>query len=95
LVISEAWMFKRPVIASNVGGMKERISDGIDGLHFAVGDARALAETMQRACTEEGLWRKLVAGIRPPMSQEMTTDIFCDVYRRSLADESHAWAIRA
>jgi glycosyltransferase involved in cell wall biosynthesis len=95
LVISEAWMFKRPVIASNVGGMKERISDGVDGLHFAVGDARALAETMQRACTEEGLWRKLVAGIRPPMSQEMTTDIFCDVYRRSVADESHTWAIRA
>ena len=26
LVISEAWMFKRPVIASNVGGMKERIT---------------------------------------------------------------------
>ena len=65
LVISEAWMFKRPVIASNVGGMKERISDGVDGLHFNVGDARSLAEVMRRACTEEGLWDKLVGGNHP------------------------------
>jgi glycosyltransferase involved in cell wall biosynthesis len=95
LVISEAWMFKRPVIASNVGGMKERISHEIDGLHFAVGDARALAETMRRACTEDGLWQKLVAGIRPPVDQETTTDIFCDVYRQALADERQAWATSA
>ena len=54
LVISEAWMFKRPVIASNVGGMKERIRHEVDGLHFNVGDARSLAETMRRACTEDG-----------------------------------------
>ena len=65
LVISEAWMFKRPVIASNVGGMKERITDGVDGLHFNVGDARSLAEVMRRACTEEGLWEKLVARNQP------------------------------
>lgn len=92
LVISEAWTFKRPVIVSNVGGMKERISDGVDGLHFAVGDARALAETMQRACVEEGLWQKLVAGIRPPMNQRMSTELYCEAYR-NLADEPHTWAI--
>ncbi len=66
LVISEAWMFGRPVIASNIGAMADRIRDGEDGLLFAVGDARALAETLQRAATEEGLWQRLAAGIRPP-----------------------------
>jgi len=80
LVISEAWMFKRPVIASNVGGMKERITDGVDGLHFNVGDARSLAEVMRRACTEEGLWEKLVAGIRAPMSREEMVGRFCEIY---------------
>ncbi len=75
-------MFKRPVIASNVGGMMERITDGVDGLHFDVGDARSLAEVMRRACTEEGLWKKLNAGIRAPMSREIMTNLFCQVYQR-------------
>jgi glycosyltransferase involved in cell wall biosynthesis len=81
LVISEAWMFKRPVIVSNVGGMKERITDGVDGLHFNVGDARSLAEIMRRACTEKGLWEKLVAGIKAPMNREAMTSSFCQIYQ--------------
>ncbi len=82
LVISEAWMFKRPVIASNVGGMKERIRHGVDGLHFNVGDARSLAETMKRAATEEGLWDRLSAGIRRPSSREEMTGTFLELYQR-------------
>jgi glycosyltransferase involved in cell wall biosynthesis len=80
LVISEAWMFKRPVIASNVGGMKERVTHEQDGLLFNVGDARSLAETMRRACTEDGLWERLVDGIVPPMSREAMAERFLDVY---------------
>ena len=34
LVISEAWMFRRPVIASNVGAPGERIRHEVDGLLF-------------------------------------------------------------
>ena len=85
LVISEAWMFKKPVIASNVGGMKERISDGVDGLLFSVGDARSLAETIRRAATEDGLWGRLVAGIRPPMTGEQMTNRFCALYRQEFS----------
>ena len=51
LVISEALMFRRPVIVSNVGGPAERIRDGMDGLHFSMGDSDALARTIHRACT--------------------------------------------
>ena len=81
LVISEAWMFKRPVIASNVGGMKERITDGVDGLHFNIGDARSLAEVMRRACNEEGLWEKLSRGIKLPRNRERMTEMFCRLYK--------------
>ena len=73
-------MFKRPVIASNVGGMKERITDGVDGLHFNVGDARSLAETMRRACTERELWEKLTRGIKPPMSRDEMAELFYQIY---------------
>jgi glycosyltransferase involved in cell wall biosynthesis len=82
LVISEAWMFGRPVIASNVGGPAERITNEVDGLHFSVGDARSLAAVMLRAATEEGLWDQLSAGITPPPSRELMTSKFMDVYRQ-------------
>ena len=80
LVISEAWGFGRPVIASNIGGPAERVTDGVDGLLFELGDARALAETMRRACTEEGLWEKLHAGIKPPPSRAAMVEGFLQVY---------------
>jgi glycosyltransferase involved in cell wall biosynthesis len=67
LVISEAWMFRRPVICSDVGGMAERIQHEINGLHFRVADARSLADAMYRASTEPGLWKKLsMAAPQPP-----------------------------
>jgi glycosyltransferase involved in cell wall biosynthesis len=85
LVISEAWAFKRPVIASNLGGPAERITHEVDGLLFDVGDARALARAMRRACTQDGLWDKLVAGITPPASREFMVDKFMAVYQSALA----------
>jgi glycosyltransferase involved in cell wall biosynthesis len=59
LVISEARMFKRPVICSNVGAMAERVEHNVDGLQFQMADPRSLAAAMQRAATEPGLWQKL------------------------------------
>jgi glycosyltransferase involved in cell wall biosynthesis len=87
LVLSEAWMFGRPVIGSNVGGPAERIADGKDGLLFEVGDARALAATMRRAATEEGLWERLAAGITPPMAREEMVRQFHDLYAAGPGDE--------
>jgi glycosyltransferase involved in cell wall biosynthesis len=80
LVVSEAWTFGRPVIASNIGGMAERVRDGGNGLHFPAGDARALAETIRRAATEEGLWARLAAGIRPPPERDAMVADFLEVY---------------
>jgi len=83
LVISEAWMFKRPVIASNVGGPAERISHEKDGLLFDVADASSLAQAIRRACTEQGLWERLVKGITPPATEKIMVDNFLSVYRNA------------
>ena len=80
LVISEAWMFGRPVIASNVGGPRERIRHDEDGLLFAVGDSRALADTIRRACTEEGIWDRLAAGIVQAPAREAMVDGYLELY---------------
>jgi glycosyltransferase involved in cell wall biosynthesis len=72
LVISEAWMFGRPVICSNVGGMASRVTDEKDGLHFEVGDPGSLAMTMKRACSEPNLWERLSSALpAPPAAAEM------------------------
>ena len=46
IVIQEALAVGRPVICSNIGGMAEKVSPGVAGLHFQVGDAADLARTM-------------------------------------------------
>lgn len=43
LVIQEALRSRRPVICSDIGGMAEKVRDGLDGLHFRAGDGRSLA----------------------------------------------------
>lgn len=87
LVISEAWMFGRPVICSDVGAMAERVTPERDGLLFNLADPRALAETIRRACTEEGLWDRLNAGIKPPPSREEMVGGYLEVYRNVLVDQ--------
>jgi glycosyltransferase involved in cell wall biosynthesis len=63
LVIQEAFMHGRPVICSGIGGLAEKVHDEVNGLHFAVGDPESLAATIERAVTEQGLWKRLQEGI--------------------------------
>jgi len=90
LVISESWMFGRPVIVSNVGGPHERVRHEVDGLHFQVGDPQALADAMRRACTESGLWERLSGGITPPPSRDVMVTEYHALYRnvRHLSENS-------
>jgi glycosyltransferase involved in cell wall biosynthesis len=48
ITIHEAHLLRTPVVASGIGGMAEYVRDGIDGLHFPVGDAVALARVLRR-----------------------------------------------
>jgi glycosyltransferase involved in cell wall biosynthesis len=63
LVIQEAFMQRRPVICTGIGGMAEKVTNEVNGLHFAASDASRLAGVIQRAATEEGLWERLREGI--------------------------------
>ncbi|MCC6627623.1 MAG: glycosyltransferase family 4 protein [Chloroflexi bacterium] len=63
MVIQEAFLHGRPVICANIGGMAEKVTDGVNGLHFRVGDPFSLARTIERAATTPGLWDDLRAGI--------------------------------
>ena len=80
LVISEAWMFGRPVICSNVGGMAERVTHERDGLHFEMGDPASLAATIWRACSEEGLWQRLHDAVPEPPSRAAMAEAHLALY---------------
>jgi glycosyltransferase involved in cell wall biosynthesis len=72
MVIQEAFFHGRPVICAGIGGMAEKVRDGVDGLHFRVGDAVDLAGVMQRAVTQDDLWQQLADKIkRPPGVSEV------------------------
>ena len=71
LVIQEAFFHGRPVICSDVGGMAEKVRDGVDGLHFRVGDPHSLAHVLERATASPQLWRSLRGGIREPYAMGM------------------------
>jgi glycosyltransferase involved in cell wall biosynthesis len=47
VVIQEAKSTRRPILASNIGGMLEKVRDGIDGLHFLAGSALDLASKIE------------------------------------------------
>jgi len=82
LVIQEAFLHRRPVIASNIGGMAEAVRDGIDGLHVRPDDPVALANVMRRAMETPHLWEGLVAGIRAPASIADVAEKHLALYRR-------------
>lgn len=61
LVLDEARLAGRPVLAANVGGMLEKVKQNDSGLHFPVGNAQALADTIARITGDRPLWDRLVA----------------------------------
>jgi glycosyltransferase involved in cell wall biosynthesis len=63
LVIQEAFAAGTPVIATNLGGMAEMISNEVNGLLFERGDSDDLARQLQRLIDEPDLIEKLKAGI--------------------------------
>jgi glycosyltransferase involved in cell wall biosynthesis len=85
LVIQEAFATRRPVICSGVGAMAEKVTADVDGLHFPPGDARALAQTLERAVSQPQLWERLRGAVRPPHAMAEHLEFLEREYERLLA----------
>lgn len=62
VVIQEAYAARRPVICTGIGGMAEKVRDGVSGLHFRRNDHVDLARVFSMAANDE-LFGRLQAGI--------------------------------
>jgi len=66
VVIQEAYSVGCPVLCSGVGGMAEKVKDGVSGLHFRLGDAADLARCVIEAASQD-VYRRLVKGLPQPI----------------------------
>ena len=88
LTVGEAFQHGRPVICSDMGGMSEKVTDGVNGLYFRRGDPDDLADVMKRAATTPGLWEELRRGIPAmPTMQEHVGSLTAH-YRRLLSSRA-------
>jgi glycosyltransferase involved in cell wall biosynthesis len=94
IVVWEAFQHGRPVICSDIGGMSEKVTDQVNGLHFRTGSAQDLADVMQRAAETPGLWQELQAGIPTQPGHDVAEDvrILTDMYETLLAERDPARA---
>lgn len=83
MVIQEAFAEGRPVICSNIGGMAEKVTPGVSGVHFRVNNAADLAARIEECATNPALWKRLCAGVPKPPTIEQTVDQLLQMYVRS------------
>lgn len=88
LIVQEAFAAGVPVIASDVGALKERVVHGVDGYHFPPGDVDQLAHYLQKLYHSLPLRQQLKAGIKPVQTIAQHTDQILAQYHHALAHAS-------
>ena len=82
MVIQEAFVHHKPVICSNIGGMAEKVRDGVDGLHFEVRNPLNLSEVIRRAADEPELCQRLSENLPVPPSYTDCAEAHLDLVSR-------------
>ena len=67
-MIQEALACKVPLIVSNIGGMSEKVKDGVDGIHFRHGNPADLANVIERCVLSPEIRDELQQNIKPVLS---------------------------
>lgn len=87
LVIAEGQATGRAVIVSAAGGAEELVTDNVDALTHAPGDAAALAQRIERLATDRALRTRLGIAARLSAVRRFDPDVFTrafiDVYQEA------------
>ena len=88
----EAFATGTPVIASDVGSMKEIVTHGKNGFHFQVGDSSDLATKVKQCfadpCWQQDASRLARAEYETRYSAETNYDTILAIYRQAIRDRS-------
>jgi glycosyltransferase involved in cell wall biosynthesis len=75
VVIQEAFRNNRPGLCSDIGGMAEKVPDGVDGYPFPVGNGLELSYLLVRMYEDRRLLRGLPQTMRvPPTAQQVLAE---------------------
>lgn len=80
MVIQEAFSYGRPVIASDIGGMAEKVGAYRGGLNFRAGSPRHLADAIERLVDDNRLFEEALESIPHPLSLKAWADEHLRVY---------------
>ncbi len=80
LVAQEAFAARRPVIASAVGALRDRVQDGVNGVLVPPGDVDALAAVLARLAGDPAAVAALQAGVTPPRTLDDHVRALEEVY---------------
>jgi glycosyltransferase involved in cell wall biosynthesis len=82
-VIVEALLRGRPVLGSRVGGIRDLVRDGENGLLF---EPAELAQALERVLSDRALLERLAAGARPSVEPWIAgADEFAEHVRELIA----------
>jgi glycosyltransferase involved in cell wall biosynthesis len=94
LTLCEAFACGVPVIASDIGAMKEIVQNGKTGLHFRAGDANDLAEKVEYAWTRREEMQQFGKQARVEFENKYTAEMnyrrLMEIYGSALSTEAKA-----
>jgi glycosyltransferase involved in cell wall biosynthesis len=85
LVVLEGQVFGLPVMGADLGGISERIRDGIDGWLLPFDDSGTWAEALQEAALDRAKLARLAANVAPPRTMGDVANDMVALYRNILA----------
>ncbi len=86
VVIQECLRNRRPIVCSNIGGMAEKVRNGIDGFHFPVGSATDLAALLETLSQDRARVSAISEGMRYPATAQQIIDEHIQLYTNVLAE---------
>ena len=86
MVIQEAFVLGRPLVVSNIGGMAEKVRDGIDGAHCAAGNPADWASTLLRLAGDARAWDNARSAIVRPLTHAECARTHLELFEARLPD---------
>lgn len=82
VVIQEALRNRRPIVCSDIGGMAEKVRDGVDGLHFPANSPLGLANVIRDLAKRPARLAQLVESMAIPVSADEVIARHVKLYRQ-------------
>lgn len=84
LTVFDAFNAGVPVIASNLGGLADRVKPNVDGLLFETGSVNELVEIFNNCVKDRGVLKKLRNNVKPHNTMEQMAEGIHNLYNKVL-----------